>query len=768
MRSSFRDGALVVLRSPTGSGKSTRVPLHLLEELEESGLEGEIWVVQPRRLAARSLAQHVAGLVGEACGERVGYRVRFDVRTGPRTRIVFLTPGVALRQLASADAASRRVRAVLIDEFHERGAEADAVGALVLASRSCGHGPSLWLLSATIDMEPLARWMEPFGKVALLESEGRQFPVSIQHRGSSVSDLCESLARAVVDQLRERPQGDLLCFLPGVGEIRRTSDLLARRLPGDGQIRILPLHGDMDPQEQDAALRPAPQGSIHVILATNVAETSLTLPGVRHVIDGGYARVARFDPRRGLDTLYTIRASQRSADQRAGRAGRTAPGTCWRLWSENDAPPGEEPPEICRTDLSGLWLALASRLDPRDLPWPTAPPEERVDSASVLLRRLGALDPRGRTTELGRRMGELPVGPRAARVLLAAEAEGGFEAALRWAAQWESQGRDEGDRLQRSLQDRFRPVRRNVELGRLLLKGFPDRLAIACGQGRWRLPDGRVAELVQDHTDDSVLGLALEVQELAGGGKGPVLKLRSFEPVHPSWVSEAFPDLWTEEIEVDWDARARRVVGSKVSRLEGQIVASVPLDDNRIPRPRAEEVLAARVAAGDIRWRWGEDEDEWVRRTRLVASAFPEKGISRLEEDDLELVRAALVEGCLAAGGVESREVLPLLREVQGQEQVSFVERMAPTSVGLSSGRKAKLVYGPDGTVLLSARIGDFVGVKQESVRLAQGRIPMVFEILAPNHRPVQRTSDLDGFWERSYPAIKADLKRRYPRHPWP
>jgi ATP-dependent helicase HrpB len=768
VRSSFREGALVVLRSPTGSGKSTRVPLHLLEELEESGREGEIWVVQPRRLAARSLAQHVAGLIGEPCGERVGYKVRFDTRTSARTRIVFLTPGVALRQLAAGDAASRRVLAVLIDEFHERGAEADAIGALVLAARSGNQGPSLWLLSATIDMEPLARWMGPFGRVDLLESEGRQYPVAITYRGFGGTDLCEGVSRAVVDQLRERPQGDLLCFLPGVGEIRRTADLLSRRLANDAGVRILPLHGDMEPEDQDAALRPAPAGSVHVILATNVAETSLTLPGVRHVIDGGYARVARFDPRRGLDTLYTIRASQRSADQRAGRAGRTAPGTCWRLWNETDAPPGEEPPEICRTDLSGLWLALASRLEPRDLPWPTAPSSERVDSATILLRRLGALDDRGRTTDLGRRMGELPLGPRAARVLLAAEAEGGFDAALRWAAQWESQGRDEGDRLRRSLQDRFRPVRRETDLGRLLLRGFPDRLAIACGQGRWRLPDGRVAELVREHEDDSVLGVALEVQELAGGGKGPVLKLRSFEPVRPEWVREAYPDLWSEEIEVEWDPRSRRVAGSRVSRFEGQIVASTPLDDNRIPRPKAEEVLAARVASGDIRWRWGEDEDEWVRRTRLVADAFPERNLSKLDEDDLDLVRAALVEGCLAAGGVESREVLPLLREVQGHEQVSFVERMAPTSVGLSSGRKAKLLYGPDGSVLLSARIGDFVGVKQESVRLAQGRIPMVFEILAPNHRPVQRTSDLDGFWERSYPAIKADLKRRYPRHPWP
>jgi len=738
--------------------------------MEDSGVDGVIWVVQPRRLAARSLARHVARLVGEEPGGRIGHMVRFDTRTSAATRVVFLTPGVALRLLTSGDPAIREVRAVLIDEFHERGAEADAVAALVLAARREGSGPSLWLLSATIEPGPLVEWMRPFGAVHALESEGRMFPVAISHRSSGgAGDLTESVAQAVLEQLRQGPEGDLLCFLPGVGEIRRTADLLGRRLAGDHRVRILPLHGDMEPEDQDEALRPARAGFVNVILATNVAETSLTLPGVRHVIDGGYARVARFDPRRGLDTLYTIRASQRSADQRAGRAGRTAPGTCWRLWSESDAPPGDEPPEVARIDLAGLWLNLASRLDPATLPWPTPPSSERVVAASTLLRRLGALDGEGRTTALGRRMAALPLGPRAARVLIAAEEIGGFDAALRWAAEWESQGRDEADRLRRRLGDRFRPKSTDAPLGRSLLAGFPDRLAVAVGGGRWRLPDERVAEAGPElSVEGAVLGIALEVQELAGGGKGPVLKLRSFEPLRLDWVREAFPDRFVEDVELDWDARARRIVGSRVCRLSGQIVSSIPLDDNRIPRGRAEEKLASLVASGDIRWKWGEDEDEWTRRTRLVADAFPEKELSRLDDDDLDLVRAALVEGCLAAGGVESRPVLPLLREVQGQAQVAFVERMAPVSVGLSSGRKAKLVYGTDGTVLLSARIGDFVGVKQESVRLAQGRIPMVFEILAPNHRPVQRTSDLDGFWQRSYPEIKADLKRRYPRHPWP
>jgi len=758
------------LRSPTGSGKSTRVPLHLLQELEERDVPGEIWVVQPRRLAARSLATHVAGLIGEECGRRIGYRVRFDSRTGPDTRVVFLTPGVALRMLIEDPGAASRLRAVLIDEFHERGAEADAVGALVLQARRDGAGTSLWLLSATIDPEPLAEWMRPFGVVRLLESQGRTFPVAIVHRPpQGAAELTESVAQAAFERIRMGAEGDLLCFLPGVGEIRRTADQLARRLGRESAVRILPLHGDMEPEDQDEALRPARKGEINVVLATNVAETSLTLPGVRHVIDGGYARVARFDPRRGLDTLYTIRASQRSADQRAGRAGRVAPGTCWRLWAEQDAPPGDEPPEVCRLDLSGLWLTLAYSLDPARLAWPTPPPPDRVEAATVLLRRLGALDRRGRTTELGRRMARLPLGPRAAAVLVCAEREGGFEAALAWAAEWESQGRGETDRLRRRLADAFRPSSRSAPLGRCLLAGFPDRLACQVSPGRWRLADGRVAEAGRElHAESESLGIALEVQELAGGGKGPALRLRSFEAVRPEWVREAFPDLWSEEVEVDWDPRARRVVGGRVSRLDGQIVSTAPVSDDRLPRARAEELLAAMVKSGDIRWKWGEDEDEWLARTRLVADAFPEKDIPRLGEDDLDLVRAALVEGCLAAGGVESREVLPLLKEAQGHDAAAFVERMAPLNVGLSSGRKARIAYGADGTALLSARIGDFVGVKQESVRLGQGRIPLVFEILAPNWRPVQRTSDLDGFWERSYPGIKADLKRRYPRHPWP
>ena len=726
-------------------------------------------MVQPRRLAARSVAEWVARQIGEEVGQRVGYHVRFDRRQSTSTQVLFLTPGVALRLATSKDGFDG-VSAVLLDEFHERGAESDALASLVLDRSRAPGTPPLWLMSATVEPTELRTWMATSGRpVEVLESEGRLHPVEVSYASSSGSaKIPESVAAAVKDLLRNGAQGDILCFVPGTGEIRRTIDLLSSGpLPGPDKIRLLPLHGELEPQEQDAALRPAQPGWLHVVVATNVAETSLTLPGVRHVVDSGYVRSARFDPRRGLDTLYTVRASRRSADQRAGRAGRVAAGTCLRLWAENDIPPDDEPPEVGRCDLSALWLQLASSgLDPSSLPWPTPPGSDRVESAMSLLRMLGALDSRDRISPLGQEMARMPVSPRGARVLLEARRFGGAKAAVSWAAAWEAQGRSDEDKLRRNLSDWAKDApAREIPLGRTLLAGFPDRIAVAASEGRWRLADGRVCE---GEGRAQGIVLALEVQETANAAKGTALKLRASQPVEAAWIDEAFPGRIERKAEVEWDPRARRVVGREVARLDGQELWSLPMDDNRIPRLSAEAKLAELVASGDIRWKWGEDEDDWVRRTRLVAGAFPEKDLCAFSEEDLELVRATLVEGCLAAAGVENRQVLPYLKEAQGHDQVAFVERMAPRQIGLASGRKARIEYQPDGSALVAARIGDFVGVRQESVRIGQGRIPMLFEILAPNYRPVQRTSDLDGFWNRSYPQIKSDLKRRYPKHPWP
>jgi len=721
-------------------------------------------MVEPRRLAVRTLAQWVANGIGEEPGGRIGYQVRFDRKVSERTRILFLTPGVALR-LWSDPAIRASVRVVVLDEFHERGAEADALAALVLRHRIVeGGGPSLWILSATIDTSPWKAWLSQAGPVEVLESEGRLHPVVVSHHPPRAgSSIPESVAQAVRELVRTGPDGDILCFVPGVGEIRRTIDLLSGLRHPSFELRALPLHAELEPDEQDAALRPAPPGVVNIVVATNVAETSLTLPGVRHVVDSGYVRSARHDPLRGLDTLYTVRASLRSADQRAGRAGRVAAGTCWRLWQEADLPPDDETPEILRLDLSPLWLLLSGREDPSSLPWPSPPGAERIASARGLLERLGALDVAGRRTAMGDDLATLPVAPRTSRVLLEARRLGGAAAAVEWAVRRESRGGD-GERLRKVLREFLRSSpARDVPLGRLLLPAFSDRLAVRTESDRWRLPDGRVAE----GTGEGRIGLALEVQETANS-KGTLLKLRDLEPVEPEWVDDAFPGRIAVAVEIEWDSRSRRIAGREVARLEGLELWSRPVDDNRLPRLQVEERLAGLVQSGAIRWKWGEDEDDWVARTRLVAKVFPEKHLSTFSDEDLDLVRSALVEGCLAGAGVEGREVLPFLREVQGSEQIAFVERMAPRQATLASGRKARIAYQSDGTALVSARIGDFAGVKQESIRIAQGRVPMLFEILAPNHRPVQRTSDLDGFWERSYPAIKADLKRRYPRHPWP
>lgn len=727
-----------------------------------------VWVVQPRRLAARSVAAWVAKARGEELGRSVGYHVRFDRKAGSETRVLFLTPGVALRLACSGGLEG--VSAVLLDEFHERSAETDALAALVL--KQSEQGPALWLLSATLDPLPLREWLSQGNRrVEILETEGRLHPVEISHHpGPGNLPLPDAMAAAVRERLRQGAEGDILCFLPGVGEIRRTIERLSDGpLPGPYRVRCLPLHGELEPAEQDLALAPAASGWVHVVVATNVAETSLTLPGVRHVIDSGYVRSARFDPRRGLNTLYTVRASRRSADQRAGRAGRVARGTCWRLWNESDLPPEEELPELLRVDLSPLWLGLASAgLTPSSLPWPTPPPEEGVQAAIALLQLLGALDRDLRATPRGREMARMGVSPRVARSIMEARTQGGAQAVVHWAAAWEAQGPAEARKLSDSLSEFVRQApRKDAPLGRLLLPAFPDRLATSVGKDRWRLADGRVCDGLPNQVPGG-LCLALEVQETGNSQKGTALRLREANHIDPRWVEDAFPDQLSTTVETDWDAKVRRVVAREVARLAGQELWSRPVDDNRIPRLQAEQLLSEKIASGEITWKWTEQEEAWLGRTRLVAKAFPERELCQFSEEDLELVRNTVVEGCLAAAGVENREVLPYLQEAQGRDQVQFVERMAPLSLALASGRRARIDYQPDGTALVAARIGDFVGVRQDSVRIAQGRIPMLFEILAPNHRPVQRTADLDGFWQRSYPAIKADLKRRYPRHPWP
>lgn len=758
----------VVVQSPTGSGKSTQVPQMLLDAVPQ----GEVWVLEPRRLAVRSLAGWVARQRSGEPGGEVGYRVRFESKVGTATRLVFLTPGTALRMLAS-NPTLKGVAAVCLDEFHERGADLDAFAAFALAL-CAGPRPdlSLWILSATIDPAELARWFaRSCVPCTCLESQGRTFPVTVGHQAPLPGEAVAAQVARAVRQILSNPEGDLLVFLPGQDEIRRASTAVSEMLSRNGHSRVdlCSLHGELEPASQDEVLRPSAPGRVKVILSTNVAETSLTLPGVRHVIDSGLVRRARFDPVREINTLWTVRASSRSASQRAGRAGRVAAGSCLCLWEPGDIPPLEDPPEVERIELSGLWLQLLG-LDavPEELPWPSPPRPESVATARALLSHLGALDASGKLSALGQDLSELPVSPRCARVLWEAHRHGNLEAALHWAAEHESQGPDDARRLYQRLKERIGKSRsrETPPLGRLLLPAHSDRLATALGNGRWRLFDGRTAQL-DSGLEAAPLLLALEVQETAARGTTQ-LRIRRSHAIQEEWLLETFPEEARFEQVLEWDPRSRRVTGREVFVLFGQELSSRPVSDDRLDRSRAEALLARRLESGDIRWKWGEEEEEWTRRVRLAAKTFPEMGISTLEGEDLELVRASLCEGCLAAPGVESREVLPLLREAVGGSHSGFVDNQFPVRLNLPNGKRARIEYRDDGLPLVQARISDLIGVKSSQVRIAQGRLSILWEILAPNHRPVQRTADLDGFWTGSYPEIRKDLARRYPKHPWP
>ncbi|MEN9354126.1 MAG: ATP-dependent helicase HrpB [Fibrobacterota bacterium] len=769
LTASRKPGAVIV-QSPTGSGKSTQIPQMLLEALPK----GEIWVLEPRRLAVRSLAGWVAKQRGGAPGDEVGYRVRFESKVGPATRLIFLTPGTALRMLAS-NPTLQGVAAVCLDEFHERGADCDAFAALALAL-ACGPRPDLgiWILSATIDTAELEGWIRRAGVPACsLVSDGRTFPIEITHQAPSAGEATGQQVARALRQILSNPAGDVLVFLPGQDEIRRATtacqDMFSRSGLTTG-VELCSLHGELDPAQQDEVLRPAAHGKVKVILSTNVAETSLTIPGVRHVIDSGWVRRARFDPLREINTLWTVRASHRSCQQRAGRAGRVAAGTCVCLWDRNDVPPLEDPPEVERIELSGLWLQiLGLGIRPESLRWPTAPRPDAVEAAHQLLVRLGALDSAGRLNRIGQDLSTLPVSPRCARVLLEALEIGGMESALDWAAQHESQGPDDARRLHQRLRDALGKGRSQGRppLGRLLLPAHSDRIAQGIGNGRWRLSDGRTA-MLDNLQEGAPLLLALEVQETASRDRGAQLRLRKSHPIEEGWILDVFPEHARIENLVDWDPRARRVVGREVFSLFGQELSSRPISDDRLDRNQAEALLASKVESGEIRWAFGEEEIEWTRRVRLAAKAFPEMGITTLEGEDLDLVRAGLCEGCLAAAGVEGRAVLPLLREAVGGSHCGFIDNHFPVRLNLPNGKRARIEYRDDGLPLVQARISDLIGVRSAQVQIAKGRLSLLWEILAPNQRPVQRTADLDGFWTGSYPEIRKDLARRYPRHPWP
>lgn len=742
-----RAGA-VVLEAPPGAGKTTRVPPALLD-----AVAGQVWVLEPRRVAARASAARVAAERGEPVGETVGYAMRLDRRAGPRTRLLYVTEALLGRRQLD-DPELRGIDAVVLDEFHERSIHTDLALARLAALRVRRPDLKLVVMSATIDGARVAAWLG----APRVRSEGRLFPVEVEYLSRRDERPVEEVAAAAVRAWRG--EGDTLVFLPGVGEIERCAELLAGL-----DAEVLPLHGELDAAAQDRALSRGTRR--RVILATNVAETSLTVEGVTRVVDGGLARVAGFDPWTGLGTLERLPISRASADQRAGRAGRLGPGSCLRLYTRADyeARPADTPPELARVDLTATVLETAGEA----LAWLDPPPAGAWRQAEALLRRLGALDARGRTA-IGEAMARLPVHPRVARVLLEATARGVPEAGAALAACLGERRRAEVEdpvaraldgRLQGQAERERRALLRLVEgadrgprpaspgdaLAHALLAGFPDRV------GRRRRGTVVFAEGGSGQLDPATPGEDGTVVVPGAEVVGRATRVRLCTPIPEDWLLDGA----TVHTEVRW-------VNDHVEVREQLRYGELVLDES--PAAGDPEAVAALLAehALPVAHRLFPDADrglalvqrvDWLRR---VGEPLPDLGWE-------PLVRAACA-GASSFAELGRRSLLDAARQGPLGPVLDVVDRLAPEAIPLGNRRRAPVTYPPDQEPYLASRMQDFFGLA-DGPRLAGGR-PLVLHLLAPSGRPVQVTSDLAGFWVRHYPAIRKELMRRYPRHYWP
>lgn len=773
-----REARSVVVEAPPGAGKTTRLPPALLA-LDDS----EVLVLEPRRLATRLAAKRVAAELGEMLGETVGYQVRFDEVGGPRTRLRFLTEGVLTRRLLR-DPELRGVGTVVLDEFHERHLDGDAALAL-LRELQLSRRPELRLvvMSATLEAAPVARYL---GDCPVVRSEGRLFPLDIRYTPHSARSLEDQVSDAVTSALRERDTGDVLVFLPGAAEIRRCQ----RALAGLRQIEVLPLHGDLSPEEQDRAV--APGATRKVILSTNVAESSVTIEGVRIVIDSGLARIASDSPYTGLATTKIGRISQSSATQRAGRAGRMGPGLVIRLYSaeEYHRRPKFDVPEIERRELSGLILGLKLMgLEPCALPWFEPPPEAAVASAYELLTRLGALDQGGAVTSTGREMARLPLTPRLARLLVEAQRRGAGQTGCAVAAVLSADERlpqglhrdDSSDllalaegQLSGAAQATLRQIKRLIkpaavdrepEQGVLwaTLAAYPDRVAKRRGSELLLASGGAAVQAESSVVRSAPFVVAVDIEH-RHEQKQPIVRLAS--RIEPEWLLDLFPERVTERTSVEWNRQDERVEAVSSLLYEG-----LTIEESRAQAPAEEaaKLLAAKAReAGAERFVALEDLDELLAR---AAFARQHTGIGELGEEEIRAAWESLCYGLrsfreLQNAAKEGGLLTAIVQQLPPADQRKL-EEAAPTRLKLPSGRQAKIHYAAGQTPSVASRLQDFFGLRQ-SPAIANGRVPLVVHLLAPNQRPVQMTTDLAGFWERLYPQVRRELGRRYPRHSWP
>ncbi len=788
LTAALRAGNAAVLVAPPGAGKTTRVPLVLLDA--PWATDQKILVLEPRRLAARAAAERMAATLGETVGDTVGLRVRFGSKVSRKTRIEVVTEGVFTRLILD-DPSLKGIAAVLFDEFHERSLDADLALALARdVQQGLRDDLKLLAMSATLDGARVAKLL---GGAPVIESAGRAFEVETRYLGRDQRAHIEAqVADAVARALRADP-GSVLAFLPGAAEIRRTENLLKERV-SDPSVDVVTLYGALDAQTQDRAIAPAPPGQRKVVLATSIAETSLTIQGVRIVIDSGLARVPRYEPDVGLTRLETVRVSRAAADQRRGRAGRTEPGVCYRLWDEPQTA-SLEPyarPEILAADLSGMLLDLAQwgASDTGTLAFLDPPPSGALTEARALLLELGAIDSNGRITDEGRRLRALPLPPRLARMVVDAGAEGSGALAADIAAILSERGLggdgvDLTHRLDMFRRDRSRrgeDARRmakrwadgaaspkgegDLSPGAILSLAYPDRIAKSRGAGgAFLLANGRGANV------DPASALSREpflaVAELAGSAaQGRVLLAA---PIALKEIEARFADKIESREDVAFDAASASLRGRRSERLGALALAEQTL--RVVPSEQNARLLAdGIVRLGVDRLPWTKPLRQWRDRVMFLRRAegdeWPDLSDTALGANAVDWL-VPLLGDKTALADVAADELSAALHALIPWDMKRRVEAEAPTHFTAPSGSSVPIDYEAEEGPKLSIRVQELFGLDRHP-SIAGGKVPLVVELLSPAHRPVQVTRDLSGFWRGSYAAVKADLKGRYPRHPWP
>lgn len=802
IRSTLASSPCAVLVAPPGAGKTTRVPLALLDEPWAAG--GKILVLEPRRLAARAAARRMAQTLGEAVGGTVGFRTRLASEVSRRTRIEVVTEGIFTRMVLD-DPELSGITAVLFDEFHERSLDADLGLALALDSqRGLRDDLRLLAMSATLDGARVASLMGAGAPAPVIESEGRAFPVETAYLGR---DPRAPIDRQMADAIRralDREDGSILAFLPGAAEIRRTETLLLEQVR-DPAVDIVALFGALDAAEQDRAVLPAPAGRRKVVLATSIAETSLTIEGVRVVVDSGLARVPRFEPDVGLTRLETVRVSRAAADQRRGRAGRTEPGVCYRLWSEGETAslPAFATPEILSADLTGLVLDLArvGVREPAALPFLDPPPAPAVTEAKALLRLLGALDAEEAVTSLGRLMARLPLPPRLAHMVAIGAERGAGRLGAEIAALLVERGlggdsvdlpaRLDGFRRDRSrrAEDSRRLAARWAEMaGReaatgehgdgappspaaLLALAFPDRVAKAREgrpgetQVRFLMANGRGAVL--EGTSPLARAPFLAVAEASGRAEGARITLAAALPAEE--MEALFADDITSGLEIAFDPAAMAVRAREVRRLRALVLAARPQ-----PVPADAETaraLARGIADADIgRLPFSAASRQWRERVMFLRAAegepWPDLSDAALAAS-AEAWLAPFLTGRTSLADITGADVGNALHALLPYELTARLEAEAPTHFTAPTGSRLAIDYGAEGGPAVEVRVQELFGLTAHPA-IAGGRVPLTLALLSPAHRPIQVTKDLPQFWRGSWRDVRSDMRGRYPKHPWP